>query len=76
MKHGRRHAETLRQTRDANTPSTASGADVNTLIVATQATVTRSVQSAYTELFVPLVGAKNAFDRRAASCSSRWRCER
>ena len=53
-------AEKLQETRAALTASTASGADVNTLIVANQATVTRKVNSAYAELLVPIIGPGNA----------------
>lgn len=52
--------EYLRETREAYTASTAAGANVNTPVIGTQAGVTRKVSSAYGELFIPLIGAKNA----------------
>lgn len=52
--------EYLREARESTNTNNTAGADVNTLIVANYPTVTRTVESAYVEVLLPIVSAENA----------------
>lgn len=48
-----------REVRESTNTNTSAGADVNTLVVAAYPTVTRTVKSAFAEVLVPLISARN-----------------